>query len=65
LNGDFACGNFEFESANGRVLDIYIASRCGDFDSIANLLRKTVSRNDTVVIMGAGDIFKLFEKLGL
>jgi UDP-N-acetylmuramate--alanine ligase len=37
----------------------------GDFDSIAELLRKTASKNDTVVVMGAGDIFKLFEKLGL
>ncbi len=37
----------------------------GSFDDIAELLRKTVEQDDLVIIMGAGDIFKLFEKIGL
>ena len=49
-----------------------LASLVGDkasygrsFESIAEALRATVQKGDTVVIMGAGDIFKLFDCLGL
>ena len=35
------------------------------FENIANTLRDVAQKGDTVVVMGAGDIFKLFEKLGL
>ncbi len=37
----------------------------GDLDAIAETLRAQVEKDDMVVVMGAGDIFKLFPKLGL
>ena len=36
----------------------------GDFDSIAELVKNTAQKDDMVIIMGAGDIFKVFPKLG-
>lgn len=41
------------------------ASYGGGFDKIANTLRDTVREGDTVIVMGAGDIYKLFGHLGL
>ncbi len=37
----------------------------GDLDSTAKILRSTIQAGDTVIVMGAGDIFKIYEKLGL
>lgn len=37
----------------------------GDFDAIAAYLRKTIGEGDLLVVMGAGDIYRIFEKLGL
>ena len=37
----------------------------GDFDSIAEIVKETVAKDDMVIVMGAGDIFKVFAKLGL
>ncbi len=37
----------------------------GDLDSTAQLLRSVVRNDDVVIIMGAGDVFKLFSKLGI
>ncbi len=37
----------------------------GDLDSTAKALRETIQEGDTVIVMGAGDIFKLFPKLGI
>lgn len=37
----------------------------GDLDSIAEIIKKTARQNDMVIVMGAGDIFKVFSKLGL
>ena len=37
----------------------------GDLDSTAATLKETVCNGDLVIIMGAGDIFKLFSKIGL
>lgn len=35
----------------------------GDLDSIASAVKKLAKRGDTVIVMGAGDIFKIFEFL--
>lgn len=35
----------------------------GDLDSIASAVKKLAKRGDTVIVMGAGDIFKIFELL--
>ncbi len=35
-----------------------------DFDSIAEIIKNTVQKDDMIIVMGAGDIFKLFPKLG-
>lgn len=37
----------------------------GDLDSIAEIIKKTARKDDMVIVMGAGDIFKVFPKLGL
>lgn len=37
----------------------------GDLDSIAEIIKKTVHKDDMVIVMGAGDIFKVFSKLGI
>jgi len=37
----------------------------GDLDSTAEAIKATVKDGDTVIVMGAGDIFKIFPKLGL
>ena len=37
----------------------------GDIEATAECLRKRVCDGDTVIVMGAGDIFKIFSKLGL
>ncbi len=37
----------------------------GDIDSTASLLEENIKKGDTVVVMGAGDIYKLYAKLGL
>ncbi len=37
----------------------------GDLDSTAEMLRSTARAGDTVIVMGAGDIFKIYEKLGM
>ena len=37
----------------------------GDLDSIAEIIKNTVAKDDMVIVMGAGDIFKVFPKLGL
>ena len=37
----------------------------GDLDSIAEIIKNTARQNDMVIVMGAGDIFKVFSKLGL
>jgi len=37
----------------------------GDLDSTVEKLKATVIDGDTVVVMGAGDVFKLFSKIGL
>ena len=36
----------------------------GDFASIAETIKKIAQKDDMVIIMGAGDIFKVFPKLG-
>ena len=36
----------------------------GDFDSIAEMVKMVAEKDDMVIIMGAGDIFKVFPKLG-
>ncbi len=37
----------------------------GDFDAIVAYLRETLREGDLLVVMGAGDIYKIFEKMGL
>ena len=37
----------------------------GDLDSIAEIVKKTAKPYDMIIVMGAGDIFKVFPKLGL
>ena len=37
----------------------------GDFDSIAEHIKKIAEPDDMIIVMGAGDIFKVFAKLGL
>ncbi len=37
----------------------------GDLDAIAEILKQEAQKNDMIVVMGAGDIFQLFPKLGL
>ena len=37
----------------------------GGLDSTAEAIKTTVKDGDTVIVMGAGDIFKIFSKLGL
>ncbi len=37
----------------------------GDLDNTAELIEQYAESGDTVIVMGAGDIFKIFEKLGL
>lgn len=37
----------------------------GDFDSIANMLKEMAQKDDMVIVMGAGDIFKVFAKLDM
>lgn len=37
----------------------------GDLDSIAEIIKKTAKPDDMIIVMGAGDIFKVFPKLGL
>ncbi len=41
------------------------ATYSGGLDSTAEAIKATVKDGDTVIIMGAGDIFKIFVKLGL
>ncbi|MBQ8410032.1 MAG: UDP-N-acetylmuramate--L-alanine ligase [Clostridia bacterium] len=37
----------------------------GDLDSIATIIKKTAQKDDMIIVMGAGDIFKVFAKLDL
>lgn len=37
----------------------------GGLDSIAEIIKRTAQKDDMVIVMGAGDIFKVFAKLGL
>lgn len=37
----------------------------GDLDSIAEIIKKTAQKDDMIIVMGAGDIFKVFKKLGI
>lgn len=37
----------------------------GDLDGVAEQIKKVAQKDDTVIVMGAGDIFKVFSKLGL
>ena len=37
----------------------------GDINSTAELLKSTVDKGDLVIIMGAGDIYKIYQKLEL
>ena len=37
----------------------------GDFDTVANLIKSNVKEDDMVIVMGAGDIYKVFDKLDL
>ena len=37
----------------------------GDLDNTAELLRSTVQNGDLVIIMGAGDVYKIYNKLNL
>ena len=37
----------------------------GNLDSVAELIKKTAQKDDMVIVMGAGDIFKVFAKVGL
>ena len=37
----------------------------GGFDSIAEIINNTATKDDMVIVMGAGDIFKVFAKLGM
>ena len=37
----------------------------GDFGSVAEIIKNIARKDDMVIIMGAGDIFKVFGKLGL
>ena len=36
----------------------------GDFDAIVAYLGETLREGDLLVVMGAGDIYKIFEKMG-
>jgi len=42
-----------------------IALGCGDFDECIFKLLSMIQRGDTVIVMGAGDIYKIFDKLEL
>ncbi len=37
----------------------------GDFDSVAQLIKSNAKQDDMVIVMGAGDIYKVFDKLDL
>ncbi|MBE6662226.1 MAG: UDP-N-acetylmuramate--L-alanine ligase [Ruminococcaceae bacterium] len=37
----------------------------GDMDAIVAYLRQTLAEGDLLIVMGAGDIYKIFEKMGL
>ncbi len=37
----------------------------GDLDSIAEIIKKTAKEDDMIIVMGAGDIFKVFSKLNM
>ena len=37
----------------------------GDLDTVAQKIKEIVKPDDTVIVMGAGDIFKVFSRLGL
>ncbi|MBR3686292.1 MAG: UDP-N-acetylmuramate--L-alanine ligase [Clostridia bacterium] len=37
----------------------------GDLDGVARIIKKIAQKDDMVIVMGAGDIFKVFGKLGL
>ncbi len=41
------------------------AEYCGDFLSVANAIRRDAKRGDLVIVMGAGDIYKVLELLGV
>ena len=36
----------------------------GDLDSIVEIIKNTATQDDMIIVMGAGDIFKVFAKLG-
>ena len=36
----------------------------GDLDSIAEIIKNTAQKDDMIIVMGAGDVFKVFSKLG-
>ena len=37
----------------------------GDLDGVADSIRKIAQKDDMIIVMGAGDIFKVFAKFGL
>ena len=37
----------------------------GDLEGIAERIRKIAQKDDMIIVMGAGDIYKVFAKLGL
>ncbi|MBQ8309969.1 MAG: UDP-N-acetylmuramate--L-alanine ligase [Clostridia bacterium] len=41
------------------------AEYCGDFSAVADALRRDAHKDDLVIVMGAGDIYKVFDLLGL
>ena len=36
----------------------------GDFDSIAEIVKNIAQKDDMIIVMGAGDVFKVFSRLG-
>ncbi|MBE6589071.1 MAG: UDP-N-acetylmuramate--L-alanine ligase [Ruminococcaceae bacterium] len=41
------------------------AQYCGSFSSVADAIRRDAREGDLVIVMGAGDIYKVFELLGV
>ena len=39
------------------------ATYCGSFEAVANAIRQEAREGDLVIVMGAGDIYKVFDLL--
>lgn len=68
LSDIYAARERNTENISSRIIADRLGDKgiyAGDFDSTARLINENARAGDTVIVMGAGDIYKVFDKLNL